>query len=133
MAQLQLGWVRPETNHVKTAKRSVNSLLITEDLLISEHEAGVGGSQGVETSLLPQDLTEVGVHLLLLPPFLHQLRLVLDQLLAQTGASLDVVRLVEADMTVVEFVKMPGCGVENLEYVSISTLSQGPVLCSHHG
>ena len=107
MAQLQLGWVRPETNHVKTAKRSVNSLLITEDLLISEHEAGVRGSQGVETSLLPQDLTEVGVHLLLLlPPFLHQLRLVLDQLLAQTGASLDVVRLVEADMTVVVLVEM---------------------------
>ena len=84
----------------------VCSLLITEDLLISEHEAGVGGSQGVETPLLPQHQAEVGAHLVLLLPLLQQLRLVLDQLLAQTGASLDVVSLVEADMTVVVLVEM---------------------------
>ena len=103
-------------------EREVCSLLITEDLLISQHEAGVGGSQGVETPLLPQHQAEVGAHLVL-PPLLHQLGLVLYQLLAQAGASLDVVSLVEADMAVVELVKMPGRGVENLRSVRMSTLS----------
>ena len=80
--------------------------MITEDLLISEHEAGVRGSEGVETPLLPEDQAQVGAHLVLLS-LLAQLGLVLDQLLAHTGASLDVVSLVEADMAVVELVKMP--------------------------
>ena len=106
MAQLQLGRVM---------------LLITEDLLISEHQAGIGGSEGVETVLLPQHEAEVGAHLVLLL-LLLQLGLVLDQLLAQPGASLDVVRLVEADMAVVELVKMTGGGVEHLRGGSISII-----------
>ena len=95
-------------------QKEVCSLLLTEDLLISEHEAGVGGPQGVETSLLPQHQAEVGAHLVLLRPLLQQLRLVLYQLLAQTGASLDVVGLVETDVAVVELVKMACRGVEHL-------------------
>ena len=94
-------------------QKEVCSLLLTEDLLISEHEAGVGGPQGVQTLLLPQHQAEVGARLLL-PPILLQLGLVLYQLLAQTGASLDVVGLVETDVAVVELVKMACRGVEHL-------------------
>ena len=116
MAELQLGWLRAATKHVKGLSREgeLCSLLITEDLLISQHEAGVRGSQGVKTPLLPEDQAQVGAHLVLLP-LLGQLGLVLDQLLAHAGASLDVVSLVEADMAVVELIEMPCSGVENLK------------------
>ena len=67
----------------------------------------------METLLLPQHQAQVGPRLVLLFPLLLQLALVLYQLLAQTGASLDVVSLVEADMTVVELVEMTCGGVEH--------------------